>query len=563
MPRLNASEVASLLTEYGRRSALKGGNPYRAKAYIRAAENLRALPEPLDCVVNEGRLQEIPGVGEAIADIVTRLHRTGSHPSLEKLRQEVPAGVLDMLAIPGLRPDKAIKIHSALGIDTLDELERAAREGRLAPVKGLGAALERKVLQGLEVRRSAQNARHIHRAAELLRAAEKNLAHSSLRLQKIEVSGDFRRGAELVTNLALVAQSSQLKDGPEVVRNGDLAVCLTDRKRFGITQLLATGSENHLQQLRKRASEQGMELTPNGLMRGRKTVAADSERRIYKALGLPFVEPELREGRDELAWATDGTLPKLVRDDDIRGALHAHTNRSDGAHTLQQMAEATRQRGYSYFGVADHSKSAHYAGGLSVEEIREQQKEVERLNRSFGRRFRVFSGIECDILPDGSLDYPDDVLAGFDFVVASVHGQFRKDKREQTGRILRAVANPYVTVLGHMTGRQLLRRPGYDVDVEAILKACAKYGVAVEINANPWRLDLDWRFHQRALALGCMMSINPDAHATSELNLIHWGVTMARKGGVPADRVLNCLSLPAIAQHFANRHDRARRHGAA
>jgi DNA polymerase (family 10) len=291
----------------------------------------------------------------------------------------------------------------------------------------------------------------------------------------------------------------------------------------------------------------------NGLMRGRKTIAADTERHIYKALGLPYIEPELREGRDELAWAIAGKLPRLVDDRDIRGILHAHTDRSDGIHTLQQMAEATRKRGYSYFGVADHSKSAHYAGGLSVEEIRQQQLEVRQLNQSFDRTFRVFSGIECDILPDGSLDYPDEVLASFDFVVASVHGQFRKDKRAQTDRILRALANPYVTILGHMTGRQLLRRPGCEVDVEAILKACAKHGVAVEINANPWRLDLDWRFHQRALALGCMMSINPDAHATSELDLTHWGVMMARKGGVPADRVLNCFSLAAIARHFASR----------
>jgi DNA polymerase (family 10) len=294
-------------------------------------------------------------------------------------------------------------------------------------------------------------------------------------------------------------------------------------------------------------------------MRGGKTVAAESERRIYKALGLPFIEPELREGRDELARAAAGALPKLVRDEDIRGILHSHTDRSDGAHTLQQMAEATRERGYAYFGVADHSKSAHYAGGLSVEEIREQQKEVKRLNQHFGRAFRVFSGIECDILPDGSLDYADDVLASFDFVVASVHGQFRKDKRAQTDRILRALTNPYVTILGHMTGRQLLRRPGYEVDIEAILKACARYGVAVEINANPWRLDLDWRFHQHALELGCMMSINPDAHATSELDLTHWGVMMARKGGVPSTRVLNCLPLNAIARYFTKRRRRARR----
>jgi len=217
------------------------------------------------------------------------------------------------------------------------------------------------------------------------------------------------------------------------------------------------------------------------------------------------------------------------------------------------MAEATRHRGYRYFGVADHSRSAHYAGGLSLEEIAAQHAEIDQLNRRYGKRFRIFKGIESDILADGSLDYPDEVLAQFDFVVASVHGRFKLDRMEQTERILRAVYNPHTTILGHMTGRQLLRRPGYEVDIERILSACAKHGVAVEINANPWRLDLDWRWHQRALELGCLMSINPDAHSTDEIDLTHWGVEMARKGGVPKERVLNCLDLPAFAALLKDR----------
>jgi DNA polymerase (family 10) len=246
-------------------------------------------------------------------------------------------------------------------------------------------------------------------------------------------------------------------------------------------------------------------------------------------------------------------LPKLVADKDIRGILHAHADRSDGVNTLEQMAEATRKRGYEYFGVADHSKSAHYAGGLSMDEIAEQQADTERLNKTYGGKFRIFKGIESDILPDGSLDYPDDILQSFDFIVASVHGQFRKDRKEQTERILRAVTNPFVTILGHMTGRQLLRRPGYEIDIETILRACAKHHVAVEINANPWRLDLDWRWHERALDLGCMMSINPDAHSISEIELTHWGVEMARKGGVPPERVLNAMDLSAVSKWLKQR----------
>jgi DNA polymerase (family X) len=555
MAKLDASQVAALLAEYGSRSALRGGNSYRFKAYVRAAENLAALAEPLDRIVGEGRLREIQGVGDSIADIITKLHRTGTHPSLEKLRKEVRQSVLDMLSIPGLRPDKVLKLHKELGINSIAELEAAARQDRLKPIRGLGAALQRKILQGIEIRRAAKGARHIHRAGALLDAAAMNLARSDSGLTRIQPAGDFRRGAELVFDLSVVAQSARVKDGPTVLKNGDLSIHITDRKRYGITQLLTTGSDRHLDELHALAKKKGLEITEDGLRRRKKIIAAETEAQIYSALGLQFVEPELREGRGEVAAAAANELPKLVTDKDIRGILHAHTERSDGVNTLEQMAEATRNRGYEYFGVADHSKSAHYAGGLSVEEIAEQRAEADTLNRKYAGGFRIFKGIESDILPDGSLDYPDGVLETFDFVVASVHGQFRKDKKEQTERILRAVASPHVTILGHMTGRQLLRRPGYEVDIEKILEACARHCVAIEINANPWRLDLDWRWHSLALEFGCMMSINPDAHSTNEIDLTHWGVEMARKGGVPADRVINAMGLQEFTS-WLKRRDR-------
>jgi DNA polymerase (family X) len=307
------------------------------------------------------------------------------------------------------------------------------------------------------------------------------------------------------------------------------------------------------------AQEKGMRLDSEGLWKGAKRIAGSNESSIYEALGLDFIPPELREGQDEIERAQSHRLPTLVEDKDLRGILHAHTDRSDGVAALGEMVKATKARGYQYFGVADHSKSAHYAGGLTIEEIEGQHAEIDAMNAKLGKAFRIFKGIESDILPDGSLDYPDEVLARFDFVVASVHGQFRLDKAKQTERILRAVANPFTTILGHMTGRQLLRRPGYEVDIDKVLQACAKHGIAVEINANPWRLDLDWRWHRRALELGCTMSINPDAHSTSELDLTHWGVKMARKGGVPKGRVLNALDTAAIAGHFQNRRDRARK----
>lgn len=547
MKRLETPEVFKLLIEYGRRAQLAGGNPYRARAYIRAAESLAAQTEPLDRLIAKKRLREISGIGEAIAAVIERLHRTGSHPSLEKMRGEIPAGVLDLLAIPGLRPDKAVKLYRELGITTFAELEGAVADDSLWKTRSLSSALQRKIKQGLQIRRESEGARHMHRAEELLLAAQENVRRAQKGLKSVTIAGDFRRGSELVSDLALVAEAPSMENSPAVLKSGDLTVHLTDPKRLGITLLRATGNPDHLAQLEELARGKGYVLTADGLMKGRKLIAAKAEADIYKALGLAYIEPELREGRGEIERAAAGKLPELVTMEDLRGILHAHTVASDGANTLEQMAKATRERGYRYFGVTDHSQSAHYAGGLSAEEIEEQHAEADRLNAKSGAGFRIFKGIESDILPDGSLDYPDDVLRRFDFIVASVHGEFRLDRAAQTKRIIRAVSNPFATILGHMTGRQLLRRPGYEVDVEKILSACARHGVAVEINANPWRLDLDWRWFERALELGCMFSIDPDAHDTGEIDNVRWGVAMARKGGIPKDRILNCLDLPGFA----------------
>ena len=554
MTTLDATSVAALLREFGQRSALRGDNPFRAKAYARAADNLLTLTLPLDQIIAEERLREIPGIGEVIADIIKKLHATEAHPALEKMRKEIPAGVLEMLTVPGLRPDKVLKLYQELGLSSLAELEEAARGGRLQKIKGLGASLQTKILRGIEMQRAAQGRWHMHRATELLKTAEKHLREARPDIIRITAAGDLRRNCELVGDLSIVAEVSKLPHGPSILRaGGELTAHLTDTAHYGITLLLATGSDAHLAPLRAVAAEQGMSLDANGLQRGGKLVAAASENAIYSALGMQPVPPELREGRSEVAQALAGTLPELMTDEDIAGILHAHTDCSDGLDRLDTMAEATLSRGYEYFAVADHSRSAHYAGGLGPEEVVEQQAEADRLNKKYGKRFRIFKGIESDILVDGSLDYSEEVLESFDFVVASVHSRFKMDRAAQTDRVIRAVSNFYTTILGHMTGRQLLRRPGYDIDVEKVLAACAEHSVAVEINANPWRLDLDWRWHELALKLGCFMSINPDAHSTRELDLTHWGVEMARKGGVPKDRVLNCLTREELASYLEKR----------
>ncbi|QQO12573.1 DNA polymerase/3'-5' exonuclease PolX [Bradyrhizobium diazoefficiens] len=548
MPKAETQEVAKLLREYAERSALRGGNPYRSKAYARAADSLAALAVPLEVLIDEGRLTELPGVGEAIGDIITKLHRTGTHPSLEKLRKDVPAGVLELLAVPGLRADKVMRLYKDLGVTSLAELETAAKEDRIKKAKGLGTALQTKILQNLAIAKSGQGRLHLHRAAALLAHAKDSVRKTRPELKRVTIAGDFRRGCELVADLAIVAEAPKVGTSKASKTDG-LQVRISDRKHFGAALLFSTGSAAHIEKLQALAAEKGMRLEDDGLHNGRSLVAGD-EADIYRALGLPFIEPELREGRDEIELALKGKLPKLVADKDLRGILHCHTDASDGTETLETMAKATRERGFEYFGVADHSKSAHYAGGLSIEEIVQQQREADRLNKRFGKDFRILKGIESDILADGSLDYDDEVLDRFDFVVASIHGRFKLDRKAQTERLLRAISNPCTTIIGHMTGRQLQRRPGYEIDIEKVLKACAKNDVAVEINAHPWRLDLDWRWHQAALDFGCMMSINPDAHSIPELDHMHWGVEMARKGGVPPDRVLNAMPLADITRYL-------------
>jgi DNA polymerase (family 10) len=557
MARTDTQTVARLLREYAQRTSLRGGNPYRAKAYLKAAESLGALLQPLDRIIKAGTLTDIPGIGDAIADIVTRLYETGSHPSLEKLRKEVPDGVLELFSIPGIRPDKILKLHQELGISSLTELEAAAKEDRIRPIKGLGASLQAKILQNLSIARSAEKELHLHKAAALLEHAVVTVKKAHPEYSRVEIAGDFRRGCELVANLALVAETRSPPDAAE--NPGGLTLTVSDKEHFGAKLLHATGSSKHLEQLEKLAGGKDRALKPDGLYRGKKLIASATEKEIYEALGLQFIEPELREGRDEIERAAKHQLPQLVTDKDLHGILHSHTTASDGTETLEAMAEATRKRGFEYYGVADHSISAHYAGGLSLEEIKAQHREADRLNKKYGKSFRILKGIEADILGDGSLDYPDLVLNTFDFVVASVHSRFKMPKKQQTSRIIKAIENPHTTIIGHLTGRQLQRRPGYEIDIDEVLKACAEYGVAVEINAHPWRLDLDWRWHQKALDYGCIFSIDPDAHSIPELGHMHWGVLMARKGGVPPDRVLNAMPLAKLLRHLQRRRQAASR----
>ena len=550
-----AAEIAKRLVEIGQRLALAGESPYKARAYMRAAESLLTLTIPLSEVIAQGRLQEIPGVGAAIGANIQELHRSGTTGKLDRLRADTPESVLEMLRIPGLGPEKVAQIHKRLGIASLADLEEACRSDRIKNAKGLGPSVQTRVLQGLDIMRHSRGQRLIHHAADLLEGAAANLKRSHPELRKIALAGDFRRGCELVSNLAIVAEVPEGRGTHLAELNGEIPLWLADRRRYGSALLLATGSAEHLAQVKAAAEDRGFVLGEDGLYRGKRLAACETEEQLYSKLGFAFVPPELREAGDELELAATGRLPRLIAPEDLRGLLHCHTDFSDGGNTLEEMAAETRARGYRYFGVADHSRSATYAGGLSLEQIEEQHALADALNRRYRGKFRIFKGIESDILVDGSLDYPEDILASFDFVVASVHSHFRLDRKAQTERILRAVSNPYASILGHMTGRMLMRRPGYEIDIDRVLRACADHAVAVEINANPHRLDLDWRWHRRAVELGCLLSINPDAHSIDELDLTHWGVLMARKGAVPAERVLNAREPDAVARWFEGRRE--------
>jgi DNA polymerase (family 10) len=557
MSRPDAQEIANLLVEIGRRAQLEGGNPYKAKAYLRAAEGLRHLARPLEDLIEAGQLQEVSGIGEAIARRIMTLHRQRSDPWLEKSRAKHPAGLLELLAIPGLKPSSVLKLHQTLGVCSIQDLEEAVQADRLKSTKGLGPALQRKILAGLDIARAGRNQLRMNRADEVLANTIADLRRHRPELKDIIVAGDLRRSCEVISDLSLAATAVSARD-TSIERAGNVSVYVAPPDRSAASLLYATGSRAHIAQLQGLAREKGFSLTLEGLSKRSRLLPLRSEAAIYGALGLPLIPAELREGTDEIALAQIGELPGLVEASELKGLLHVHTDFSDGLNTLEQMAEAARGLGYTYLGISDHSQSAHYAGGLRPDAIRRQHADIDVLNRRYGKTFRILKGIESDIRTDGSLDYPDHVLARFDFVIASVHSQFRLDAAAQTTRIVKAVENRFTTILGHPTGRLLLRRPGYQVHMERILAACGQAGVAVEINCNPNRLDLDWRWHRRALELECMLSINADAHSIRELELVKWGVATARKGGVPKARVLNALSLEKLLAHCRRRR-RARR----
>jgi len=561
------SEVAALLAETALLMELGGENPFKIRSYRKAADVIEAHDGDLAALHREGRLQSLSGIGKGIAGDLGGLLDEGALAVLEELKARVPPGLVEMTRIRGLGPVRVRAIHQALGVASLGELEYACLENRLASLKGFGLKSQQKLLVEINLLKSYAGRFHIHYALAALDEAAGHLGRTA-GVRAAAFSGEARRRLETVGGGALVAAADEpataldafLASGAAVevqersaalarvaLRGGfSVDVAIVPPRDFAARLLWTTGSPGHLAALRARAGDKGLELGEGGLFHGGKRVPADAESAVYEALGLAFIPPELREGAGEVEAAAAGGLPTLVERGDLRGVLHVHTTWSDGSETVATMARAAAEKGFEYLGIADHSRTASYAGGLSIEELHEQGQEIDELNRK-GGAFRILHGVESDILPDGSLDYPGEVLENLDFVVASVHSSFHLDREAMTARLVRAVENPATSILGHPTGRLLLGREAYAVDMEAVLAAAARCRVMVEINANPHRLDLDWRWLARCRELGVRVCINPDAHGIPGLDDVDHGLGVARKGWLGRESVANTLPVQDLA----------------
>ncbi len=567
--------VAIVLDEIGTLLEIHGENKFKARAFTGAARAIGKLEQDLRTIIRAGELEGLAGVGPVTAGVIRELMNTGTSQYYLQLRERTPDGLLALLAVPKLGATRVRTLHEELGVASIDDLERAAQEGRIAPLKGFGTRTEERILEGIAYVRSISGRRRYADAIEL-GTRLRGFAESMPGVERAELVGELRRGCETIdaidvvaavtpgkaskaieTFLALpgIAKGDAIADQGAIARLSDgveLRLACVPPTEFATSVVFATGSKLHLAGLIEQARQRGLALTSSALTRDGKRIVTFDEDAVYRELGLDFIEPELREGMGEIEAAAEHRLPKLVTYADLKGCFHNHSTYSDGKASIAQMAEAANDRGWSYLGIADHSQYAGYAGGLSVDEIRRQHDEIDEWNQENGEKVWIFKGIEADILPDGRLDYDDqpDVLASFDFVVGSVHSAFALSKEAQTQRFLRVLKNPYLTLLGHLTGRLLLSRPGYQVDFETIFAAAAERGVGIEINSDPHRMELDWRHWPRANALGIRTAINPDAHSQRQLDFVRNGVVIARKGWLEPSDVVNTWSVTEVKAYF-------------
>ncbi len=533
-------------------------NPFKIKSIANAAFKVDKLPFKIADKPFE-EMEKVDGIGKSIAAKLQELLTTGSMAELQELLDTTPPGIVEMLGIKGIGPKKIAVIWHELGIENTGELYYACNENRLVEAKGFGLKTQDEIRKVIEFR-MANSGKFLYAQVEKIAVDVQEQIQRLLPEASIMLCGEYRRRLEIITELRLVIGTGDADEAIAILQQESLLqdvsvdsytlsgktesglevnIVVIDIAHFYTEVFKQTGSDEHVEAILGRIKENNLRV--------------ESEEDIYEKAGLPFIEPELREGTDIIAQATENGLPALITYNDLKGTLHNHSTWSDGVNTLEEIALFCRDElKLEYLGICDHSKSAFYAKGLSIESVLNQHEEIDHLNKKIAG-FHIFKGIESDILNDGSLDYPDEILKRFDFIVASVHSNLKMAEEKATERLIKAIENPYTTILGHPTGRLLLSRKGYDIDHKKVIDACAANGVVIEINANPLRLDLDWRWHQYALSKGVMLSINPDAHRNEGFYDMHYGTLVARKGGLSADKCLNARSFEEIKAIFAAR----------
>lgn len=552
-------EVIGLLEEIALLLDLTGESPFKSRAYTSVAREIERLETPVEVLVEEDRLREVKGVGDALEQKITEFVTTGSLGYHQDLRRKFPSTLFELFGIPGLGPKRIKQVYESLQIQSLDDLRAACEDGRLAELKGFGPKMMEKLLKGIEFAKAHQGQFLFDKAYSEARRLV-NILSEEPSVIRIDVAGSLRRCKEVVKDVDIIVSSSDpeavMKRFVEdeyvldvvghgetkssvVLQSGigaDLRVVSDEQFPYALAHF--TGSKEHNVAMRQRAKERDLKLNEYGLFSGEENQACTTEEDIYARLDLPYIPPEMREDMGEF---TLNETPRLVELDDIRGVIHCHSHYSDGQNSMEEMAHAAQELGYEYLTITDHSQSAGYAGGLQPYRIEKQHAEIDALNETLGD-FRLIKGIESDIKSDGSLDYDEDVLKTFEVIVISVHSNLDMSQEEATKRVVTAVENPYTRILGHPTGRLLLTRKGYELDYDVLFDACLANGVAIEINANCKRLDLDWRHVRRARDKGIKLCISPDAHATGAIEYIRYGVGIARKGWLEPEDVLNTLS---------------------
>ncbi len=544
--------------------------PFEAIAYRRAARQLESLAEDIEDVARQGRLRTIPGIGPSIARAIEEYLAKGTMKKVEELRAKVPPGLIEVMKVPGLGPKRAAQLWRELRITNLEELRNAIEKGRLRKLKGFGEKSEENIRRGLEM--VAEGAkRTLLAVARPIAGMVIEYLRQHAPVDRMEATGSLRRWRETVGDIDLVAVASNpeavshtfttMPSVKSVLAGGttkamiiheegiQIDLRIVEAKSWGAALQYFTGNKDHNIRLRGMAQDRGLKLNEYGLFRGEEYVAGAEEEDVYRALGVPWIPPELREDAGEIDAAMRGELPDLVRLDQIRGDLHVHTNLTDGIDTLGAMVDAARAKGYAYVGITDHSQSLAVARGLSAEQVLAHRDRIRRMNSEV-RGFTVFAGTECDILSDGSLDYPDEVLKELDFAVASVHSRFNMPEREMTARIIRAVSHPDVNILSHPLTRKLGARADIGFDKDRVFEASAEAGTAIEINGYPDRMDLPGHLARFAKEKGCKLAIDTDSHARAHLDFMVYGVGLARRGWLEPGDVINAWTLEKVKAFF-------------